>query len=114
MFRIAAFAGLAGVSANVLRDYDQAAIFAPAFIDRDTSYRLYSPAQLPELRRIIALRELGVGLADVRAYLRGGADLQAILDQRRRELESARRQTERRLATRWGSPCQTPASSSDP
>ena len=99
MFRIAAFAGLAGVSTNVLRDYDRLAIFRPAFVDPDTGYRLYSPAQLPELQRIVALRELGVSLSELRTHLEGRADLRGILEGRRAALEAARRETDRRLAT---------------
>ena len=34
MFRIAAFAGLGGVSAKVLRDYDRMGIFRPGWVDR--------------------------------------------------------------------------------
>ncbi|HEY7599865.1 MAG TPA: MerR family transcriptional regulator [Candidatus Limnocylindrales bacterium] len=98
MFRVSAFARLAGLSAKVLRDYDEAGLFLPAWVDRDTGYRLYSPAQLPELRRIVALRELGLGLADIRALVVGGGDLRAALDQRRRELEQVRRDADRRLA----------------
>lgn len=99
MFRIAAFAALAGVSPKVLRDYDDAGLFRPAWVDDATGYRLYSPAQLPELRRILGLRDLGVGLADIRSLVAGGADLRAVLEARRRALEEQWRETERRLAS---------------
>ena len=79
MFRIAAFADLGGVSPKVLRDYDRLGIFRPAWTDRFTGYRLYTPAQLPDLRRILALRDLGVGLAEIRAHVVDGADLRAVL-----------------------------------
>jgi DNA-binding transcriptional MerR regulator len=98
MFRVSSFAQLAGVSAKVLRDYDEAGLFHPAWVDRQTGYRLYSPAQLPALRRILALRDLGVTLAEIRRLLAGGADLRAVLEDRRRELERARLDAERRLA----------------
>jgi DNA-binding transcriptional MerR regulator len=98
VFRIAAFARLGGVSPKVLRDYDRLAIFRPAWTDRYTGYRLYTPAQLPDLRRILALRDLGVGLAEIRAYVVDGADLRAVLERRRKALEAARREVDRRLA----------------
>lgn len=98
MFRITEFAALAGTSAKVLRDYDRAGIFRPAWIDRTTSYRGYSPAQLPALRRILSLRDLGVPLRDIRRHVLDGADLATILDERRAALERARVETERRLA----------------
>ena len=98
MFRIAAFAELGGVSAKVLRDYDRLGIFRPAWVDRYTGYRLYTPAQLPDLRRILTLRDLGVGLAEIRSHVVDGADLRAVLERRRTDLETARREVERRLA----------------
>jgi DNA-binding transcriptional MerR regulator/effector-binding domain-containing protein len=98
MFRVSAFARLGGVSAKVLRDYDEARLFRPAYVDPDSGYRLYSPAQLPLLRRIVGLREIGVGLADIRALVVDGADLAATLERRRRELEATRRDAERQLA----------------
>ena len=55
-----------------------------------TGYRRYSPAQLPELRRILALRHLGMGLDEIGALV-AGDDLRAALDRRRTELERERR-----------------------
>jgi DNA-binding transcriptional MerR regulator len=98
MFTVGGFARLAGVSARVLRDYDAARLFAPAWVDPASGYRYYSPAQLPELRRILALRDVGLSRAEMRALVGGGADLGATLERRRRELEAERREIERRLA----------------
>lgn len=97
MFRIGEFAGLSGVSARTLRAWDGLGLFAPAWVDPATGYRAYSPAQLPELRRIVALRDLGVPLAELVALVTGGAGLQPILERRRRALEQDRREAERRL-----------------
>ena len=98
MFRIARFAGLSGVSPKMLRDYDRLGIFRPVWVDASTGYRSYSPAQLPEIRRIVALRDLGVGLAEIQRIVSGGADLAAVLDDRRAALEAERREVDRRLA----------------
>jgi DNA-binding transcriptional MerR regulator len=98
VLQITEFARLAGLSPKVLRDYDRLGLFRPAWVDPATSYRRYSPAQLPELRRILALRDLGVGLAAIRQLLRGGVDLREVLEERRAALEAARREVDRRLA----------------
>ena len=98
MLRIGTFASLAGTSAKALRDYDALGLFRPAWIDPATGYRAYSPAQLPELRRILALRGMGVGLAEIGRLVAGGAGLAAVLDRRRAELELERREIDRRLA----------------
>jgi DNA-binding transcriptional MerR regulator len=97
MFRIGAFARLGGVSAKMLRAYDALGLFRPVWVDPASGYRYYSPAQLPELRRIVALRHLGVPLAEVAAHLAGGEDLRAVLERRRREIEREQQALDRRL-----------------
>ena len=98
MFTVGAFAQLAGVSAKVLRTYDAAGLFRPAWVDPASGYRYYSPAQLPSLRRLLALRDLGLSRADLVAAARGDGDLRSALERRRAALEEERRGIERRLA----------------
>src|SRR5690242_10124612 len=98
VFTVGAFGRLAGVSAKVLRTYDAAGLFRPAWVDPASGYRYYSPAQLPSLRRLLALRELGLGRADLVEAIRGEVDLRAALERRRAALESERVAIERRLA----------------
>jgi len=87
---IGVFARLGGTTAKTLRHYDERGIFHPAWVDPGSGYRYYSPTQLPELRRIIALRDVGVPLADVAGLIAEGADLRPVLQRRREELEETR------------------------
>ena len=96
MFSIGRFATMAGISVKALRAYDALALFRPVWVDPSSSYRYYSPAQLPELRRILALRDMGLGLAEIRGLVAGG-DLGAALERRRHELLEERREIDRRL-----------------
>lgn len=98
MLTVGGFARIGGVSAKVLRAWDVAGLFAPAWVDPSSGYRYYTPAQLPDLRRILALRDVGVGLAEIGQLVGGGADLRATLERRRAELEAERREVDRRLA----------------
>ena len=98
MFTVGAFARLAGVSAKVLRSYDGAGLFRPAWVDPSSGYRFYSPAQLPSLRRLLALRDLGMSRAELAEATRGDADLRLALERRRQALEADRAAIERRLA----------------
>lgn len=98
MFAIGSFSRLSGVSVKKLRAYDALGLFRPVWVDPSSAYRYYSPAQLPQLRRLMALRELGIGLAEITRLLAGGADLADALERRRAELEHDRREMERRLA----------------
>lgn len=97
MFLIGEFAHLAGVTAKTLRHYHRRGIFRPAWVDPGTGYRYYSPAQLPELRRIIALRDVGVPLGEVAELVSEGADLRPLLRRRRNELEKWRNEIDRDL-----------------
>jgi DNA-binding transcriptional MerR regulator len=98
VFTIGPFSRLAGVSPKVLRTYDALGLFRPVWLERASGYRYYSPAQLPEVRRILALRDLGIGLAEIATLVGGGADLGEALARRRAELERERREVDRRLA----------------
>jgi DNA-binding transcriptional MerR regulator len=98
MFTVGGFARASGASAKVLRAYDAARLFVPAWVDPTSGYRYYSPAQLPEIRRILALRQVGMSLADIGSLVSGGADLRLALASRRLALEAEKREIERRLA----------------
>ena len=69
MFQIGAFSRIAQVSASQLRSYDQLGLFAPEAVDPQTGYRYYSARQLPQLNRIIALKEMGLTLAQIKRLI---------------------------------------------
>src|SRR3990172_5063863 len=98
MFTVGGFARVSGLSAKALRAYDAARLFVPAWVDPMSGYRYYSPAQLPEIRRILALRHVGMSLADIGSLVSGGADLREALASRRLALQQEQREVERRLA----------------
>ena len=93
-YRIGAFARVGGISARILRFYDQIGLLRPARIDPRTRYRFYTAEQLKELSAIVELREAGVPLIDIRR-LKGRNGL----DHRWRQvLQDLRSSTERSLA----------------
>ncbi len=69
MFRIGEFAHIAQVPTSQLRYYDEIGLLKPAETDQWTSYRFYSTRQLPRLHRILALRELGLPLEQIKRLL---------------------------------------------
>src|SRR4051794_17087964 len=69
MFGIGSVARLAGVSPRTLRYYDEIGLLRPVWVDPVTGYRWYGPGQLHRLHRILALRDLGVRLADIARLL---------------------------------------------
>lgn len=69
MFQIGEFSRIARISMRQLRHYDELGLFRPARIDPETGYRYYSAAQLPQLNRILALKDLGLSLDQIRRLL---------------------------------------------
>lgn len=89
MFSIGEFARLGDVSVRTLRHYDEIGLLRPAQVDPVTGYRGYSPGQLGQLNRIIALKELGLSLTQARRLLDGITldELRGMLILRRAQLE---------------------------
>jgi DNA-binding transcriptional MerR regulator len=72
-YRIGKFADLSGVPAKTLRFYDEIGLLCPASVDPRTRYRFYLPQQLEELASILALKDVGVSLADVRCVTKNAS-----------------------------------------
>jgi DNA-binding transcriptional MerR regulator len=92
MFTIGDFARHGRVSVRMLRHYDAIGLLRPARVDQASGYRFYAAGQLARLNRVIALKDLGFTLQQIRAVL----DEQVTVDQlrgmlrlRRAELEAA-------------------------
>jgi DNA-binding transcriptional MerR regulator len=100
MFRIGEFAQVAQVSGRQLRFYDQLGLLKPARIDDQTGYRYYSIRQLPRLNSILALKELGLSLEQIRPLLDkelSPAELRSMLLLKRAQLERSLQEEEARL-----------------
>ncbi len=91
MFSIGEFARHGRVSVRMLRHYDAIGLLRPAVVDPDSGYRFYQAAQLAELNRIIALKELGFTLQQVQAIAAekvSAAELRGMLKLRRAEIHA--------------------------
>ncbi|NYH41169.1 DNA-binding transcriptional MerR regulator [Micromonospora jinlongensis] len=89
MFTIGDFARLGRVSVRMLRHYDSIGLLRPASVDPHTGYRFYRADQLRRLNRVIALKELGLTLEQVRAIVDDAVDvaeLRGMLRLRRSQL----------------------------
>jgi DNA-binding transcriptional MerR regulator len=91
MFSIGDFASHGRVSVRMLRHYDAIGLLPPARVDPATGYRAYDANQLSRLNRIVALKDLGFTLEQVRTILDekvGVDELRGMLRLRRADLES--------------------------
>lgn len=78
MFKIGEFSKIALIPVSQLRYYDEVGLLKPAKIDEWTGYRYYSAHQLPDLNRILALKELGLSLEQIRRMLSDEVSLDEI------------------------------------
>jgi DNA-binding transcriptional MerR regulator len=66
MLNIGSFARLGQVSPRTLRHYEQQGLLQPERVDPATGYRSYSVRQLGRLHQLLALRDLGFSLEQIR------------------------------------------------
>ena len=78
MLKIRDFARLAEVSMTTLRYYDEIGLLKPIHVDPETGYRFYTIDQLPHLHRILAFKELGLGLTQIVEILDEGVSSEAL------------------------------------
>jgi predicted transcriptional regulator YdeE len=100
VLKIGDFAKLARVSVKTLRHYGRLGVLKPAWVDRFTGYRYYTLDQLSRLNRILALKDLGFSLEEVRRLLRddlSAAELRGMLTIKCAELERRVRTEQVRL-----------------
>jgi len=69
-WKVGEIARLAGLTIRTLRYYDQIGLFSPTGYT-DSGHRLYTEADLPRLQQIMALKELGLSLDEIKAVLAG-------------------------------------------
>jgi DNA-binding transcriptional MerR regulator len=93
MLNIGEFARLGQVSPRMLRHYDETGLLTPSSVDPRTGYRSYQVAQLARLHRLLALRDLGCTLEQIRPLL----DKEMSVEQLRGMLQLRRAQLERDL-----------------
>ncbi|WP_431962108.1 MerR family transcriptional regulator [Actinacidiphila sp. bgisy160] len=101
MFGIGDFARHGRVSVRMLRHYDAVGLLRPDRVDAATGYRYYAAGQLARLNRVIALKDLGFTLEQVRSILDeevSAEQLRGMLRLRRAELAAAMAADAARLA----------------
>jgi DNA-binding transcriptional MerR regulator len=89
MLKIGEFSRLAQVSVRMLRHYDDLGLLRPSHVDEESGYRYYAPAQLSDLHRLLALKDLGFSLEEVGHFLSGGLspdEIRGMLKLKRAEL----------------------------
>ncbi|KST69321.1 MerR family transcriptional regulator [Mastigocoleus testarum] len=90
MYSIGEFSRIAQVSKRLLRYYNEIGLFQPIKVEPASGHRYYSASQLPTLNRILALKELGLSLDQIRRFIKDDISLeeiQGMLMMKKAELE---------------------------
>lgn len=66
---IGQFSKATQISVKALRHYAEEGLLRPAWVDGATGYRYYSVSQFVEALRVRRLRELGISLGEIQAFL---------------------------------------------
>lgn len=69
MLKIGDFSSISQVTIKALRHYDRLGLLPPARVDRFTGHRFYTLDQVPRLNRILALKDLGLSLDEIKRIL---------------------------------------------
>lgn len=100
MLKIGDFARAANVTVKTLRFYAREGLLTPVYIDRFSGYRYYSCDQLPALNRILALKDLGFSLAQIRQMMHANLtaeELRGMLRMKQSELQQTVEHERQRL-----------------
>jgi MerR family transcriptional regulator, thiopeptide resistance regulator len=96
LYRVQAFAELAGVTVRALHHYDRLALLRPR--RTGSGYRVYGIPDLERLEQIVALKFLGIPLKQIKAVLdRDARALPDVLRAQRRALEEKRRRLDQAI-----------------
>jgi DNA-binding transcriptional MerR regulator len=97
MYSIGDFSKINKITPKTLRHYDRIDLLKPAFIDERTGYRFYSVEQLPVIRKILMLKELGFTLSEIQLIMNEESTIASLLMQREKQIQQTIREEQQML-----------------
>lgn len=79
LYKIGMFAAMNHVSIKTLRYYDEQGLLKPTYVDEINGYRYYIVSQIADLHQILALKNMGFSLDDIRAILKGKSEKELLI-----------------------------------
>ncbi len=74
MYKIGMFAAMNHVTIKTLRHYDEQGLLIPAYIDGMNGYRYYKAGQIADLHQILALKNIGFSLDEIKEIIGGKSE----------------------------------------
>lgn len=85
LYRIGMFASMNRVTIKALRYYDEQKLLVPVYVDEENGYRYYQAGQMVQLQEIIALKNMGFSIENIRKIM-NGADEKLMLLAKKQEI----------------------------
>ena len=85
LYKIGMFANMNRVTIKTLRYYDEQKLLVPVYVDEENGYRYYAAGQMEQLHRIIALKNMGFSIEDIRKIM-DGAEEKSFLVRKKQEI----------------------------
>lgn len=85
LYRIGMFANINRVTIKTLRYYDEHNLLKPVHVDLENGYRYYASGQIADLHRILALKNMGFSMEDIREIINGKAE-KGLLQRKKQEI----------------------------
>lgn len=85
LYRIGLFAQMNRITVKALRFYEEQGLLLPAKIDEESGYRYYTMSQMETLHRILALKEAGFTIEDMK-HLNASGDERGFLLRKKKAL----------------------------
>lgn len=71
LYKIGMFANMNRVTIKTLRYYGEQKLLTPIYVDEENGYRYYGASQIADLHRILALKNMGFSIEDIRSIING-------------------------------------------
>lgn len=98
MFPIGIFSKINKVTTKTLRHYEKVGLLAPEYVDESTRYRYYTSSQIPKLHRIVALKQMGLSLIEIKSVIESEESIKQILIEKEEEILTLIKEEEAKLA----------------
>ena len=95
LYKIGMFANMNRVTIKTLRYYDEQKLLLPAYVDEENGYRYYAAGQMAQLHRIIALKNMGFSIDDIRKIIDGAEEKSFLLKKKQGILKEIAALTEK-------------------
>lgn len=86
-YRIGMFASMNRVTIKALRHYDEQGLLEPAYIEEENGYRYYASNQMADLHQILALKNMGFSLEEIREIQKGKSEKELLFAKKKQILK---------------------------